>query len=81
MPRHHAGHFLFLEEKPVAEKRFQVYGWTRRGAKPKESDGVTYDLGQYDLQKDAEAVKREHLRVGWGSVAIIDREAPAVPLR
>lgn len=58
----------------MAEKRFQVWGWTRRGPKPKESDGVTYDLGQYDLLKDAEHVKQEHLRVGWGKVVIEDRQ-------
>jgi len=61
----------------MTEKRFKVYGWTRQGPKPKESDGVTYDLGEYDLEQDAEAVKREHLRVGWGRVAIVDRDAPA----
>jgi hypothetical protein len=65
----------------MEEERFQVRGWVRRGPTPKESDGVEYDLGQFDLQKDAEEVKREHLRVGWGRVVIIDRDAPVATPR
>lgn len=81
MPRHHLRGFFYFGAKErkenMAEKRFQVLGWTRRGPTPKESDGVEYDLGQFDLQKDAEEMKRERLRVGWGRVVIIDRNAPA----
>ena len=59
----------------MAEKRYQVRGWVRLGSNPKESDGVAQDLGEYDSREAAEDVKREHLRVGWGSVVIIDRDA------
>jgi hypothetical protein len=59
----------------MAEKRFQVRGWVHRCPTPKESDGVEYDLGQYDSREDAEEVKRSRLKVGWASVVILDRDA------
>jgi hypothetical protein len=56
------------------QKRFHVIGWVRPTARPKESDGVEYDLGHYDSLQDAEAVKHERLRYGWGRVVVIDSE-------
>lgn len=54
--------------------QFRVRGWTRPGPTPKESDGVEYDLGGFDLKEEAEAAQRWRLEAGWGRVAIIDRD-------
>jgi hypothetical protein len=39
---------------------------------PKESDGVDYDFGYFDSLEEAESLRREGWRVGWGSIEIID---------
>jgi hypothetical protein len=57
-------------------KRFHVIGRVRPTPKPKESDGVDYDLGSYDTLEEAEYVQREHWRVGWGGIVIVDTQAP-----
>jgi hypothetical protein len=53
-------------------KQYQVSGWVRRTDEPKDSDGVRYPLGDFDTLRDAEGVRREHLRAGWGHVEILD---------
>jgi hypothetical protein len=55
-----------------SQKHFQVFGRTRPTTRPKESDGVDYDLGSYDSRQEAEEVRRERLGVGWGRVWIVD---------
>jgi hypothetical protein len=55
-------------------KRFQVTGWTAPTPKPKESDGKEYFIGEFDSLQDAEDVKRERLRIGWGKIVIRDLE-------
>ena len=54
------------------EKRFHVIGRVRPTQQSKESDGVDYDLGHFDSLHDAEAVRSERLKVGWGAVEIHD---------
>ena len=57
------------------QKRFQLIGYVRPTAKPKESDGVPYDMGYFDTLQEAEAYRREKWRLGWGNIAIIDLQA------
>ena len=59
-----------LKYTPVMTKRFQVYGWVRPTFKPNESDGKTYDLGQFDSLEEAVAVRKERRAVGWGRIEI-----------
>jgi hypothetical protein len=59
------------------QKRFQLIGRVRPTQQRKESDGVDYDLDSFDSLQEAENARRERWRVGWGSIAIIDRHANA----
>jgi hypothetical protein len=63
-----------------APRRFQLIGRVRPTRQRKESDSVDYDLGSFDSIQDAESVRREAWRVGWGSTEIIDLHADA-PMR
>jgi len=58
------------------QKRFHLIGRVRPTPTPKESDGVDYDLGSYDTLEEAEGVRRERSRVGWGGIVIVDTQAP-----
>ena len=53
-------------------KRYQVSGWVCLTAKPKESDGVEYHIGEFASLRDAEMVRRERLKVGWGRIEVKD---------
>ncbi len=57
------------------QKRFQLVGYVRPTAKPKERDRVRYEMGSFDTLEEAESYRREMWRVGWGSIAIIDLRA------
>lgn len=52
-------------------KLYKVVGWVLSQAQPKWSDGIEFDLGEFDSLDDAEAVRRERLAVGWGVVDIL----------
>ena len=54
----------------MQQKKFKLIGRVRPTAKPKESDGVDYDLGTYDSLQEAEDVRRERWEQGWGTISI-----------
>jgi hypothetical protein len=56
------------------QKRFQVTGWATPTLAPKDSDGREYFIGEFDSLEEAEDVKRERLRFGWGGIKIRDLE-------
>lgn len=54
------------------EKQFQLIGRVRPTLKPKESDGLAYDLGCFDSLEAAEGARRERWAVGWGVIEIVE---------
>lgn len=53
-------------------KRYRVSGWIGHTARPKETDGTEHIIGEFDLLRDAEAVRRARLAAGWGHIEIRD---------